>query len=169
MVSGQCLAVCGDGLILPSEACDDANSANGDGCSASCTVEAYFVCNSTSAAGSSLCSLTTLKLEEKALQKDPLSNKVTITFEPTPGNLPIFSSIDWSNALVPPPGSAISGYSYDPETGLLSVDLTYTNDLTADFQLSMNPNSAPAFQYLGSEKAAVGVSSSNNQALIAYP
>jgi hypothetical protein len=71
--------------------------------------------------------------------------------------------------LVPPPGSTVTGYSYDRDTGLLSVDLSYTSDLTADFQLAVNHSAAAAFQYLGSERAGVAVSSSDNQALVAYP
>jgi cysteine-rich repeat protein len=33
------LAVCGNGVKEPGEQCDDGNTANGDGCSASCTIE----------------------------------------------------------------------------------------------------------------------------------
>jgi cysteine-rich repeat protein len=36
--------VCGDGLKLGAEACDDANTANGDGCSSLCAVEQYWSC-----------------------------------------------------------------------------------------------------------------------------
>ena len=36
--------VCGDGSRLFSEACDDGNDSNGDGCSAQCSVECGFVC-----------------------------------------------------------------------------------------------------------------------------
>jgi len=35
---------CGDGLIEGDEACDDGESANGDGCDASCAVEAGYAC-----------------------------------------------------------------------------------------------------------------------------
>ena len=37
-------AVCGDGLRLGSEECDDDNTISGDGCSSECTVEDGFVC-----------------------------------------------------------------------------------------------------------------------------
>lgn len=168
LTGDQCLPVCGDGILLGSEACDDANSVSGDGCSSSCSVESYFICNTTSAAGYSVCSLVSLKLEEKALKKDPLSNKVTIIFQLAPGNLPIFNSIDWSTVLVPPLGNTITGYSYDSESGLLNLDLSYSSDLTDNFQLGINSNSSSFFQFLGSEKTDVGVSSSNNQALVAY-
>jgi cysteine-rich repeat protein len=33
--------MCGDGVVDEGEACDDGNNINGDGCSASCTIEAY--------------------------------------------------------------------------------------------------------------------------------
>jgi len=36
---------CGDGVIEGIEACDDANTASGDGCSATCEVEPGFVCS----------------------------------------------------------------------------------------------------------------------------
>jgi cysteine-rich repeat protein len=36
--------VCGDGLRDVAEACDDGNTASGDGCSATCAIEASFAC-----------------------------------------------------------------------------------------------------------------------------
>ncbi len=36
--------ICGDGIVVPGEECDDGNTDAGDGCSDSCTVEPYFVC-----------------------------------------------------------------------------------------------------------------------------
>ena len=33
------LAACGNGVLDPGEACDDGNTASGDGCSATCTIE----------------------------------------------------------------------------------------------------------------------------------
>jgi len=37
-------AVCGDGILHPSEVCDDGNIANGDGCSAICSLEPGYTC-----------------------------------------------------------------------------------------------------------------------------
>ena len=37
-------SVCGDGLLEVAEACDDENNLDGDGCNASCEVEADFEC-----------------------------------------------------------------------------------------------------------------------------
>jgi cysteine-rich repeat protein len=38
------LAACGDGIVNAGESCDDGNASNGDGCSATCTVEAGYNC-----------------------------------------------------------------------------------------------------------------------------
>ncbi|CAI2386729.1 unnamed protein product [Moneuplotes crassus] len=38
------LAICGDGFYSPSEACDDGNNINGDGCSNSCAIEPGYQC-----------------------------------------------------------------------------------------------------------------------------
>ncbi len=40
-------AVCGDGLLDVAESCDDANSTDGDGCSASCELDSLFACATT--------------------------------------------------------------------------------------------------------------------------
>jgi len=37
-------AVCGDSSLTDAEACDDGNTANGDGCSSTCTLEPGFMC-----------------------------------------------------------------------------------------------------------------------------
>jgi len=38
LIGGGCSAICGDGNIMPSEGCDDANTKAGDGCSSTCQV-----------------------------------------------------------------------------------------------------------------------------------
>ena len=40
-----CAGLCGDGVVEPGEACDDANHYSGDGCSAACALEAGFLCS----------------------------------------------------------------------------------------------------------------------------
>lgn len=44
-----CVAVCGDGIVFPGEACDDGNATNGDGCSSTCTIEPGATCVNTPA------------------------------------------------------------------------------------------------------------------------
>ena len=40
----SCGAVCGNGILEAGEACDDANTTNGDGCTSSCLVQAGYSC-----------------------------------------------------------------------------------------------------------------------------
>ncbi len=48
-------AVCGDGAIAGSEACDDGNATAGDGCSALCVVEAGYTCSGAPSACATTC------------------------------------------------------------------------------------------------------------------
>ncbi|MBX3272334.1 MAG: hypothetical protein KF729_18895 [Sandaracinaceae bacterium] len=41
---GECDTACGDGRVGPGETCDDANAADGDGCSALCRIEPGWAC-----------------------------------------------------------------------------------------------------------------------------
>jgi fibro-slime domain-containing protein len=51
----QCFSVCGDGIKMPDEACDDGNLQNGDGCSSTCAIESGYTCTASAPAlGSSL-------------------------------------------------------------------------------------------------------------------
>jgi MYXO-CTERM domain-containing protein len=43
----ECVALCGNGMKDPGEACDDGNVQFGDGCSTTCTVEPGFTCDDT--------------------------------------------------------------------------------------------------------------------------
>lgn len=54
---GGCDVVCGDGARGPGEECDDANTAEGDGCSAACAVEEGWACTEPPF-GTSMCSDT---------------------------------------------------------------------------------------------------------------
>lgn len=44
LLTSVAMAVCGDGFLDADEACDDFNTATGDGCSAECQVEHYWEC-----------------------------------------------------------------------------------------------------------------------------
>jgi uncharacterized delta-60 repeat protein len=48
------MSICGDGTVAASEACDDGDTNNGDGCSSTCQVEPGYVCNGSP----SICQLT---------------------------------------------------------------------------------------------------------------
>jgi len=46
MNSGTCDSICGDGLQVGTEECDDGNNKDGDGCSSECKIEPGSVCKS---------------------------------------------------------------------------------------------------------------------------
>lgn len=52
-----CITNCGDGYKTSSEACDDNNTASGDGCSSTCTVETNWFCDTS--VQPSVCYVTT--------------------------------------------------------------------------------------------------------------
>ena len=41
----ELLSICGDAILNTGEACDDGNATSGDGCSATCAIEANYTCN----------------------------------------------------------------------------------------------------------------------------
>lgn len=51
----SCIAVCGDGLIVGAETCDDGNLIDGDGCSSFCQFEGGYVCTGTPSSCNSSC------------------------------------------------------------------------------------------------------------------
>ena len=72
VVNFNAKTVCGDGKRGPSEACDDGNVASGDGCSATCTVEATFLCFQGSPGGTDLCAKAT------TLAKDGIDDSAAV-------------------------------------------------------------------------------------------
>jgi len=42
--TGQCVTICGNGIIETGEQCDDNNTANSDGCSSTCQIETGYSC-----------------------------------------------------------------------------------------------------------------------------
>ena len=56
--SAACVPICGDGLKHPSEACDDGNLNNNDGCSSSCQIELGYSCSGGSESSPDICTCT---------------------------------------------------------------------------------------------------------------
>ena len=80
---GVCQEICGDGLLYDL-ACDDGNTADGDGCSSTCTIEADYVCN-TNPGTASICSYSkpiTFTLVKTI--KNMTSNSVAFSFVISP-------------------------------------------------------------------------------------
>ena len=83
---GQCSQICGDGIVVTGlEGCDDANTENGDGCSASCQVQQYFVCNGTAGASgfqeNSTCILIQFDATLRCMAKNNGKNEVILTID----------------------------------------------------------------------------------------
>ena len=52
---GACVSSCGNGSRATTEQCDDSNLTDGDGCSASCRIEAGWACHEATRGGTSTC------------------------------------------------------------------------------------------------------------------
>ncbi len=54
---GVCIsnAICGDGIVQAGESCDDGNTTNGDGCTATCSVQSGFTCAGSPSVCTSVC------------------------------------------------------------------------------------------------------------------
>lgn len=56
----SCIPVCGDGLRVAGETCDDGNTSGSDGCSADClTIETNYVCSGGSTSSIDTCTACT--------------------------------------------------------------------------------------------------------------
>ena len=121
-MNGDCSAICGDGIVVSSEGCDDANSNNGDGCSSACQVENNYVCNGTTPSGASECYLLQIEMTKDATIKASSSNSFTLHFVPDVIISDLFSTIDWSQMISIAPDSTlqlatISRAVWNPDTG----------------------------------------------------
>ena len=121
-MNGDCSAICGDGIVVSSEGCDDANSNNGDGCSSACQVESNYICNGTTPSGASECYLLQIEMTKDATIKASSSNSFTLHFIPGVIISDLFSTIDWSQMISIAPDSTlqlatISKAVWNPDTG----------------------------------------------------
>lgn len=91
----DCQPQCGDGYIRGTEQCDDANTANRDGCSSSCIVEDNFLCTGEP----STCMITTLDLTVIAATKSSTSNEISLALALKPAGLALYEQLDWSVGL----------------------------------------------------------------------
>lgn len=96
----SCVPVCGDGVVLSIEACDDGNTVNGDGCSDECKVEVNYTCtrplNSPSVCGYN----QPLLGDIQSIVKDPERNSVTLFIQLDP-HFPGISQLNFSQLFSP--------------------------------------------------------------------
>ena len=69
----QCDEICGDG-VARTDACDDGNSASGDGCSSVCVVETDFTCTNNGSGFSTCYYIGNITVEVDKIMKDERSN-----------------------------------------------------------------------------------------------
>lgn len=90
-----CSTVCGDGLVATTEACDDGNLINGDGCDSTCVVEADFSCFAFPGQPSTCSYNKPLNLSISSVVKTPGSNSLSFNFDIGP-MLPSLNNINFS-------------------------------------------------------------------------
>lgn len=113
-------AKCGDGLVALTEECDDANLANGDGCSRTCTIETGANCRLLANEGPSECF-------------DTLGWEFSLTsyiLDPTLILLTFSNSIMYDNVTITDIGSLFT----------LSIDGFSTSDYTYEFKNNSGSN-----------------------------
>lgn len=86
---------CGDGLIDGTEECDDQNLSDGDGCSATCTVDDNFACSGEP----SVCIISLPQLETQFLSAD--GNYVTVPLQNTYTSPVVVCSVQYNNNTSP--------------------------------------------------------------------
>lgn len=142
--------VCGDGVYMTGEGCDDGNSNAGDGCNANCTVEAGYVCNNPVSFTSSCTIPTTptIQFSVNTFSAVPENSTVTIWVERLGNSSTIctlrYTTVDSdakhrasdNNDFAPGNTSALSGdfdfqngtLAFGPNIALLSISIPVNND-----------------------------------------
>jgi cysteine-rich repeat protein len=128
-VSGDtCELICGDGRVI-TEACDDGNVLNGDGCSSVCTLETDFTCLAGSIYKRSLCTYTSpISVSLLSVKRAIDANTATVTLKLQPNVRPL-ASMDFSQYV----SLTVGNHS-------LSYSVSYTDDGTLTFTVAFSSN-----------------------------
>lgn len=168
--TGQCLEICGDGVLFNLQ-CDDNNTLDGDGCSSVCTVEADFTCSGGSSLTPSACSYSgPIVFELISYVKEPTQNKVTIKAKLSP-NIPLFDTVNYEECVVP--SFPISGRKtvYDTNTGEITFEFEYDKSLNTNANMAVEfvpPSQDLSFYYTPKASVSLPYTTDNNLALKAY-
>jgi cysteine-rich repeat protein len=166
--SNNCQPICGDGIVLMVENCDDGNLINGDGCSSSCTTETNFEC-SNAPLKPSLCSLLFFTITLDSIIKDENKNSVAVIYQLSPSTLPGYQSANWSQIIFQQSTLDVNftSFSYDPVTGLLTVNAAYNQNINnKELVLGFNfPPTAPFDLIPANQTTTTKLVSSNNLSL----
>jgi cysteine-rich repeat protein len=127
---GQCVEVCGDGILFTAE-CDDGNTVNGDGCSSACSIEMYYSCSQNSITNVSDCQYvgTALAISlVQTLKTDGLNQGTfTFLFEPPMPLLSHYNFADYFNFQCNGSDFQVVGWEYLNGRATLTVD--YLSDM----------------------------------------
>jgi cysteine-rich repeat protein len=160
LVMGQCVEKCGDGrrFVVP---CDDGNNQNGDGCSASCTVETGWLCSGGSEISSDVCqkvdpSVSSLSISVESGYPLYTSSGIITNFIVTPpmlrsqSELSTFLTINFENLQGRPATIFLSQSDSDPAS--IRCMFFYNNNLPS---LSFRVTFAVADPKLGSSHVSL--------------
>ena len=168
-----CVEVCGDGLLFD-YACDDGNTANGDGCSATCQIEPSYVCVNGSANTSSVCYYNgSVVVAVASAIKDPTSNSLALSYTISPIQ-PVLSVINGTDLqpfiTVSNPAATVTSAIYDPATGTVNVQVSYNASLQGQaLNLNFNPPNTPVGALLPDISGKWVVSPTNHMSATYYP
>ncbi len=146
-----CQQVCGDGLIVGTESCDDGNTLPGDGCSATCTIEPTHSCTGCPQ-GPSVCYANT---PTTTPTRSPSS---TVTNTPTPTNTATQTSTPTDT-----PTQTATSTPTNTRTSTSTVTLTNTPTQTATSTLtrSSTPSRTSTSTYTPTPTATPSTTATN--------
>lgn len=163
--NGVCNVLCGDGITLAPEECDDGNTDAGDGCSPTCRAEVNYTCQVISY--TSMCSYNQpLNADMTQLNKDPLANKLTVVLH-IPDNIKGLDTLDFSGLLST--DLPLSNPTFTFENGVLSVVYDY-NQTVQGFRgsVTINPNWNSQFFAMPNTTINITIDPTNNLPAIYY-
>lgn len=90
-------------------------------------------------------------------------------FEPSPGDLPLYDTLDWASLLsISNPEIAVTSVHYDSSNHRVVVDFDYSSSLTQDVGVSFEGGSDVRLTKIANFTVSRQSSADNNQALVFY-
>lgn len=163
--NGVCSVLCGDGVTLAPEQCDDGNTVAGDGCSPTCRAETNYTCQVISY--TSMCSYNQpLTMDVTELNKDPSANKLTVVIK-IPENITGLDGIDFTTLLTT--DMPLYNPTYTFSNGVLS--LTYDYNITVqgtNGSITLNPSWNSQFFAMPNTVINITIDPTNNLPALYY-
>lgn len=173
-VNGVCKFVCGDFVIAGSEACDDGNSVDKDGCSSNCTVEPDFTCepDPVQTAGSACFYIGDVTVKEVYINKVDGQNKIEILLDLSPSDLTLWDKVDFLDMIQIQSPVPISGYTVTKNNdGTVSIVVDYAEDIqNQPISIKVDPSRSglPALSRAGPSTTNLIVTPDDNEGAYFY-